>query len=53
MTIRTSDILMHISCLPGGYGIGDLGPSAYGFANFLSATGQQIWQMLPLNPVDI
>nr|WP_321397177.1 4-alpha-glucanotransferase [uncultured Desulfobacter sp.] len=53
MTIRTSGILMHISCLPGGYGIGDLGPPAYEFANFLSAAGQHIWQMLPLNPVDI
>ncbi|MEA2060099.1 MAG: 4-alpha-glucanotransferase [Thermodesulfobacteriota bacterium] len=52
MTIRTNGILMHISSLPGRYGIGDLGPAAYGFADFLSATGQQIWQVLPLNPVD-
>ena len=52
MTLRASGILMHITCLPGEYGIGDLGPAAYGFADFLSATGQQIWQMLPLNPVD-
>ncbi|MBG0780110.1 MAG: 4-alpha-glucanotransferase, partial [Desulfotignum balticum] len=52
MTIRTNGILMHITCLPGKYGIGDLGPGAYGFADFLSATGQQIWQVLPLNPVD-
>ncbi|MEE4363741.1 MAG: 4-alpha-glucanotransferase, partial [Desulfotignum sp.] len=52
MTIRTNGILMHISSLPGRYGIGDLGPAAYGFADFLSATGQHIWQVLPLNPVD-
>lgn len=52
MTIRTNGILMHISSLPGRYGIGDLGPIAYGFADFLSATGQLIWQVLPLNPVD-
>ena len=52
MTIRTNGILLHITSLPGRYGIGDLGPAAYGFADFLSATGQQIWQVLPLNPVD-
>lgn len=52
MTIRASGILMHITSLPNEYGIGDLGPAAYGFANFLSAAGQQIWQVLPLNPVD-
>lgn len=53
MTIRTSGLLMHISSLPGGYGIGDLGPSAYAFADFLYATGQHIWQILPLHPVDM
>ena len=52
MTIRANGILMHITSLPSAYGIGDLGPAAYGFADFLAATGQQIWQMLPLNPVD-
>ncbi len=31
-------------------GIGDLGPSAYGFAHFLAAAGQKIWQVLPLGP---
>jgi len=36
--------------LPGRFGIGDLGPSAYEFADFLSAAGQKLWQVLPLNP---
>jgi 4-alpha-glucanotransferase len=36
--------------LPGRFGIGDLGPSAYEFADFLFAAGQKLWQVLPLNP---
>ena len=47
---RSSGILLHITSLPGRYGIGDFGPSAYEFADFLSASGQKIWQVLPLNP---
>ena len=52
MTIssRSSGILMHLSCLPGKYGIGDLGQSAYEFVDFLSETGTKYWQVLPLNP---
>lgn len=41
---------MHPTSLPGPYGIGDLGPEAYRFADFLHAAGQKIWQVLPLNP---
>ena len=47
---RSSGILLHISSLPGRYGIGDLGPSAYEFANLLVHTHQQYWQVLPLVP---
>ena len=36
--------------MPGRFGIGDLGPAAYEFADFLSAAGQKLWQVLPLNP---
>ncbi len=36
---------------PSPGGIGDLGPAAYDFANFLHSAGQRIWQVLPLNPV--
>lgn len=47
---RSSGILLHFTSLPGQFGIGDLGPSAYDFADFLSAAGQKLWQVLPLNP---
>lgn len=47
---RTSGILLHPTSLPGPFGIGDLGPSAYRFIDFLAAAGQGLWQMLPLGP---
>jgi 4-alpha-glucanotransferase len=37
--------------LPGRYGIGDLGPEAFRFADWLAAAGQRLWQVLPLGPV--
>jgi 4-alpha-glucanotransferase len=46
---RSSGILMHITSLPSRYGIGDFGPQAYKFADFLKAGGQNYWQVLPLN----
>ena len=48
---RASGILLHITSLPGPYGIGDFGPEAYAFADTLVAAGQKIWQVLPLVPV--
>src|SRR5258706_14880913 len=47
---RASGILLHPTSLPGPFGIGDLGPEAYRFADFLVASGQSLWQMLPLGP---
>ncbi len=47
---RSSGILLHPTSLPGPYGIGDLGPSAYAFVDFLEAAGQRWWQMLPVCP---
>jgi 4-alpha-glucanotransferase len=47
---RCSGILLHFTSLPGRLGIGDLGSCAYEFADFLSAAGQKLWQVLPLNP---
>jgi 4-alpha-glucanotransferase len=47
---RCSGILLHVTSLPSRFGIGDLGPSAYKFADFLCVAGQKIWQVLPLNP---
>ncbi|MCA1808959.1 MAG: 4-alpha-glucanotransferase, partial [Lentisphaerae bacterium] len=41
---------MHITSLPGPYGMGDLGPQAVRFADFLRDAGQSCWQVLPLNP---
>jgi len=49
---RHSGLLLHISSLPGCYGIGDFGSSAYNFVDYLCATNQSCWQILPLNPVD-
>ncbi len=42
-------ILLHISSLPSQYGIGDLGPKAYRFADWLHQHGQKYWQLLPLS----
>ena len=47
---RASGILLHPTSLPGRFGIGDLGPEAYRFADFLVAGGQSLWQVLPLGP---
>ena len=47
---RASGILLHPTSLPGPHGIGDLGDEAYRFADFLHASGQRLWQMLPLGP---
>jgi 4-alpha-glucanotransferase len=47
---RCSGVLLHITSLPGPYGIGDLGQSAYEFADFLAGAGQKLWQVLPLSP---
>ncbi len=48
---RSSGLLLHITSLPSQGGIGDLGPAAYDFVNFLHLSGQRIWQVLPVNPV--
>lgn len=47
---REAGILMPVSSLPGPYGIGDLGETAYAFVDFLAQAGQTYWQILPLNP---
>jgi 4-alpha-glucanotransferase len=50
MKQRGSGILLHITSLFSEYGIGDLGPSAFRFVDFLSEAQQSYWQILPLNP---
>jgi len=47
---RSSGIILHPSSLPGKYGIGDLGPQAYRFVDWLSGAGRKLWQVLPLGP---
>ena len=47
---RAAGILLHISSLPGPWGIGDLGPEAEKFLDFLKESGQSYWQFLPLGP---
>mgnify|MGYP002514046088 CR=1 FL=1 len=46
--MRRSGILMHITSLPGAYGVGTMGKSAYEFVDFLKEAGQSYWQVLPL-----
>ena len=48
--MRQSGILMHITSLPGPYGVGTMGENAYKFVDFLQSAGQSCWQILPLNP---
>ncbi|MBN1831681.1 MAG: 4-alpha-glucanotransferase [Deltaproteobacteria bacterium] len=52
MKRRRSGILLHLTSLPSAFGIGDMGPSAYRFVDFLAESGQTYWQILPLNPTD-
>ncbi|MCC6929865.1 MAG: 4-alpha-glucanotransferase [Gemmatimonadaceae bacterium] len=47
---RNAGLLLHPTSLPGPHGIGDLGPEAHRFLDFLSQAGLKIWQVLPLGP---
>jgi 4-alpha-glucanotransferase len=47
---RAAGILLHPTSLPGPHGIGELGPEATAFLDFLAETGQGLWQVLPLGP---
>src|SRR5258707_647105 len=48
---RASGILLHPTSLPSRGGIGDFGPSAYAFADYLASARQGLWQVLPLGPL--
>nr|WP_279303825.1 4-alpha-glucanotransferase [Salinibacter ruber] len=48
---RTSGLLLPVSALPSRYGIGDLGPAAFQFADLLTRTNQRLWQVLPVGPI--
>ncbi len=47
---RDSGVLLHITSLPGKWGIGTLGAEAFQFADWLSSTGASVWQVLPVSP---
>lgn len=51
MTTLRSGILLHITSLPGGHGIGDLGPSARQHADWMKRAGLDAWQVLPITPI--
>lgn len=49
---RGSGLLLHVSSLPSRFGIGDFGPAARLFIDFLQETKQRYWQILPLTPTN-
>ncbi len=52
MRTRGSGVLLHITSLPSRFGIGDLGPGAFNFVQFLKESGQRYWQILPIHPTE-
>ena len=48
---RTAGILLHPTSLPSRGGVGDFGPAAYRFVDFLASARQGLWQVLPLGPL--
>jgi 4-alpha-glucanotransferase len=48
---RLCGILLHPTSLPGPHGSGDFGPAAYHFVDWLAASAQSVWQLLPLTPI--
>src|SRR5258708_32496569 len=45
-----SGVLLHVTSLPSYGGVGDFGPAAYAFVDFLASAKQRLWQVLPLSP---
>ena len=45
--MRESGVLMHITSLPGPFGVGTMGKPAFDFVDFLEKAGQRCWQILP------
>ena len=50
MNSRAGGLLLHPTSLPSPYGVGDLGPEAYAFVDFLNSSRLRLWQILPLTP---
>lgn len=51
-TDRSAGILLSVTSLPSRFGIGDMGPEAKAFVDFLERAGQKYWQLLPINPTE-
>ncbi len=50
---RAAGVLLHPTSLPGPYGVGDLGPEALAFLDFLAEAKQRYWQVLPVGPAGL
>jgi len=50
---RSAGVLMHLTSLRGGWGVGDMGEGARSFVDWLAEAGVSLWQVLPVNPVDV
>lgn len=50
LTTRTAGVLAHVSSLPGAYGIGNLGPGARTFVDYLAGAQFRYWQICPIGP---
>lgn len=48
---RSAGVLLHITSLPGPHGVGDFGPDAFRFVDWLVSAGQRVWQLLPTSPI--
>src|SRR3954469_6081847 len=48
---RCAGVLLHTTSLPGPHGIGDFGPAAFEFVDWLVCAGQSVWQLLPTTPI--
>jgi 4-alpha-glucanotransferase len=48
---RCSGVLLHVTSLPGPHGLGDFGPDAFRFVDWLASAGQRLWQWLPSTPI--
>ena len=48
---RAAGVLLHVTSLPGPHGVGDFGPAAYHFVDWLAGCGQRVWQWLPTTPI--
>lgn len=48
---RAAGVLLHPTSLPGPFGIGDIGPEAHRYIDWLADAGVAWWQVLPLQAV--